>query len=61
MTDEEVDAAVLDSWIAGVLSSRGEYSEAAVQDLLDLAGKTDPGSEVGKLVERMMELISPTG
>ena len=38
MTDEEIYAAVLDSWIAGVLGSRGEYSGAAVQDLLDFAG-----------------------
>ena len=44
-----------------VLSGRGDYSEAAVQDLLDFAGKTDRGSEVGKLVERVVEMVSPSG
>lgn len=58
MTDEEVDAAVLDAWIAGVLSSGGDYTQEAVQDLLDLARQSARDGEVGRLVERTVQLVS---
>jgi hypothetical protein len=65
-TDVEVAAVALDAWIAGVVSSNGTLTSAAVRDLVDLFDEVDlfevPGKRrpVTDLVRRTLALVSPS-
>jgi hypothetical protein len=57
ITDEELARDVLDSWLAGVLSSKGWLSEGALVDLLASLDELDDLGEVGSLVERVVQTV----
>jgi hypothetical protein len=59
-SDEEEVAVALDAWIAGVVSSKGSFTPAAVGLLMDLAEDSHPGWRVTGLIGRTVALVSPT-
>ena len=58
-TDDEVVAAVLDAWIAGVVNSEGRFSSASLLDLAELIKESQPEGRVTALVERTLALVRP--
>ena len=58
-TDDEVVAAALDAWIAGVLSSEGRFSSASLRDLAELIKESEPEGRVTALAERTLTVVRP--
>jgi len=59
-SDEEVVAAGLDAWIAGIVSSKGNYAPDAVSFLTDLLSESDSRWPVTGLVRQAAALVSPS-
>jgi hypothetical protein len=57
ITDEELARDILDSWLAGVLSSQGWLADGALVDLLAVLGELDDLGEVGLLVECVVRTV----
>ena len=58
--DDEVSLAVLDAWIAGVLSSGGQASAASVRDLLELQLDSRPASHSERLIDSVVAVVLPS-
>jgi hypothetical protein len=57
-SDEDVAAAGLDAWIAGVVSSHGRFTATGVHDLMGLLEESDESWPVKSLLRRTVALIS---
>lgn len=59
-SEEEVVAAGLDAWIAGIVSSKGSYAPDAVSFLTDLLIQSKSRWPVTALVRQAVALVSPS-
>lgn len=57
VTDEQVSRAVLDSWLAGVISNKGLLGDSAVEDLLNMSAEMEDPGDVGPLIERVVAAV----
>lgn len=59
VTDDDVALAVLESWIAGVLSSQGRVTARSVRDLLEQQIDSRPASDAERLIDSAVAAILP--
>lgn len=57
VSDEQVGVEVLDSWLAGVASSKGRLEQSSVDDLLDTMRELPDSGEVQLLVDRVLAIV----
>lgn len=58
-TDDEVTLALLDAWIAGVLSSQGQVAARSVRYLLEQQVETTSRSTASRMVDAVVTVILP--
>ncbi len=56
-TDDEVFAAVLDTWIAGVMSSRGHFTRKSFDDLVNLIDQPGASEVPRSFADRVLALV----